>query len=415
MMQSAWKRKLSALTAAAVIAASGFCQLPAEGAGSPYLTIEQVSVTEESLADGTAVAVDVTLCGNTDGFLAASFGIAYDISLTFDHLELGDGVGTMFEYASNDESGVVWFAGACGDAADSVSEEDEVLCTLYFTLPETAVPGDQFRIDYLWKGLDGSSAFWKDATRSNIIGNMQADSQSGSISVFDPDAASLSSTNLSVHIGGTKTLQVLNYTDQVTWVSSNTNIATVTDGAVTGVSAGSCQVYAFLSDGSYLICNIQITEDAYYEIAETDVIYLTDPEQAVYVSLPESDSLLSPSWLSSNTAVVTVENGKLTGLQNGSATVYAIVGSQVYSVIVIVEYPEENNNDCLIGDVDLNGIIDVMDVIALSQCIMGISDLEGDSQVTADAYHDELIDNSDTLAIMKYLVKLETTLPVEIE
>ncbi len=413
MKQSLRTYKRFALTAAAVIAASNFCLLPAEGAGSPYLTIEQVSVTEETLADGAAVAVDIMLCGNTDGFLAASFGIAYDISLSFDHAELGEGVGSLFEYACNDESGVVWFAGACGNAEDSVSDEDEVFCTLYFTLPDTAAPGDQFRMDYLWKGLDGSSAFWKDSTHSNIIGNLQADSQTGGIFVFDPDAAVLSSSNLSVHVGGTKTLQVLNYTDQVTWVSTDTSIATVTDGAVTGISSGSCQVYAFLSDGSYLISNIQITEDAYYAIAETDVIYLTDPEQTVYVTLPESDSLLTPSWLSSNTSIVTVDNGKLTGLQNGSATVYAINGSQVYSVIVMVEFSEETPADCMIGDVDLNGDINVLDVITLSQCLMGISDLEGDSQLAADAYHDNSIDYTDTLAIMKYLVKLETALPVE--
>ncbi len=395
-------------TAVLLFSISEFQPIPVEGYDIAALTIAQVSVTEEELEQTQTVAVDVQIAANTEGFLAAEFGILYDTALTLDSVDFGDGTGSCFQYACNPDSGVIWFTGASSSAENTANSEEETLFTLFFTLPENASVGDSYAIDFLWKALDGSSAFWYIGNHTNCIGNVQSASRSGSITIPDPSAPALDHAELQVHIGGTKQLSVLNYEESVTWFSDNTQIATVTDGAITGVTAGSCRVYAYLSSGTLLSCNIKVTEEAYYDMTETNIVYLTDPEQVVYLQLPESETLQTITWISDNTSIVTVDNGKLQGIQNGAASVYAILGSQVYVTQVVVDYPE----DYVSGDVDLDGTVSIMDVILLSQSLMGTEQLSEQAALAADAYYNHQIDSMDMLSILKYLVGLESALPI---
>lgn len=409
MEDSLMRRFCCFCTSAVFLAASGILPVPVAAAATPSLSISQVSVTEDAIAQGSAVAVDVLLNDNTEGFLAASFGIAFDTALTFDHVDFGNDAGSCFEYACNQELGALWFSGASGSAEDSATAEETTLFTLYFIVPEDTSPGDVYDIQFLWDGLDGNSGFWCVGNHTNIIGNIQSVSHNGGISVLDPTAPCLDQTDISIHVGGTKQLSVLNYSAQPTWVSDDAAIASVSaDGTVTGVAEGSCKIYAFL-DNAYLICSVTVTEDAYYDVSTTSIVYIIDPDQQVYLQVPDTGALLTPTWFCDNTAVVTVDNGKLQAIQNGSATVYAICGNQVYTTQVVVDFEE----DLLSGDVNLDGNVTITDVIKLSKALQGADYLTTDSTVTADAFYDELINTMDALTIMKFLVHIETALPVQ--
>ncbi len=70
------------------------------------------------------------------------------------------------------------------------------------------------------------------------------------------------------------------------------------------------------------------------------------------------------------------------------------------------------NPDVLYGDVDLNGTVNIMDVITLSQGLMGVSVLTADQAEAADVNLDTVPNGTDSLLILQHLVKLIPELPV---
>lgn len=118
--------------------------------------------------------------------------------------------------------------------------------------------------------------------------------------------------------------------DDLTFKSSDENVATVTpDGTVTAVSAGSAVITATLGNASDE-CTINVSEGA---TVESVVITPADLALAVGESatltaevLPEQIEVV---WSSTNTDVATVdENGKVTGVASGFATIMASAGGK---------------------------------------------------------------------------------------
>ncbi len=119
----------------------------------------------------------------------------------------------------------------------------------------------------------------------------------------------------------------------VTWSSADTSIAKVdANGKVTGVSAGKTTITVKTTDGGYeASCTVTVTEEEIavesitldptaveLEVGETTTITATViPEDATYDSI---------TWTSSNDAVATVENGEITAVAEGTATITAAIG-----------------------------------------------------------------------------------------
>ena len=74
--------------------------------------------------------------------------------------------------------------------------------------------------------------------------------------------------------------------------------------------------------------------------------------------------------------------------------------------------PSSEKTDLLYGDVNEDNSVNIMDIILLNKAIYGKAELSDKAQKQADAMHDDKIDASDSLAIMKYIVKLIPELPV---
>ncbi len=89
--------------------------------------------------------------------------------------------------------------------------------------------------------------------------------------------------------------------------------------------------------------------------------------------------------------------------ENGSLTV---VGDEV------TEPETEPVSDVVYGDVDCNGKVEILDVIALSKSLMGSGTLSTQGAANADVDQNTTINTTDALNIMKYLVKLIENLPV---
>lgn len=73
---------------------------------------------------------------------------------------------------------------------------------------------------------------------------------------------------------------------------------------------------------------------------------------------------------------------------------------------------ETTGGDVVYGDVNSDGEVDILDVIALNKFLLGSVSLSADAQKNADVDGNETIDSTDSLNILKKVVKIIDTLPV---
>ncbi len=120
-----------------------------------------------------------------------------------------------------------------------------------------------------------------------------------------------------------------NATDQsVTWTSSNTKVATVSDGEVKGISAGTATITITTTDGSYKdTCAITV-KSAVIEVTGISLnVHDVTIEEGAYAALvatvtPSNATTKSVVWYSMDTSVATVgNNGKVYGVAPGTTSV----------------------------------------------------------------------------------------------
>lgn len=63
----------------------------------------------------------------------------------------------------------------------------------------------------------------------------------------------------------------------------------------------------------------------------------------------------------------------------------------------------------------LNGIVDLTDAIMLNKQLAGVIIFTSAQQKNADCYRDGSIDDKDATALMRFVISLIDTLPVEVE
>ncbi len=378
---------------------------PVLGGETPVLTISAVQTTMESLTENATVAVDVTLGNNPDGFLATSFGISYDPALTLEYVESQQAAGKAHCSAINADEHLVWFSGASAGADTAGMDSAETIFILHFTLPEDAAAGQSFPVTFQWNNADQKQGYWHITDRSNVIGGVQANAVNGSISIFDPNTPALSDDDLTLSVGDTAQLSVTN-ADSVMWQSSNQSIAEVSGGLITAKAEGTCTIYA-ITGNVMLSCALTVTKDAIYDVTEKTTVYLRDPEKIVTLTHPETEN--GCIWLSMDTQIVTVDNGTLRGISNGTAQIVCNCGAANHIVQVIVEYPEAISGT---GDVNQDNDVDILDVLALNRNLLIGEALNSTQQLAADVDLNTHINFADSLNILKHAIGLIQELPV---
>ncbi len=160
-----------------------------------------------------------------------------------------------------------------------------------------------------------------------------------------------------ITVGGTTTLtaSVLPVdagNANVYWGSSNTAVAVVTNGVVTGVSEGTAIITATATDGSgcSASCNVTVSNSAptptpsnTFAISETALNLTAGSTRQLYTRLDGADTTSGTSWSSTDTSVATVVNGKVTAKSAGTATITALfdVGGTrytAYSTVTVTGY-----------------------------------------------------------------------------
>ena len=160
-------------------------------------------------------------------------------------------------------------------------------------------------------------------------------------------SVSLSKTTADLEIGSTlqlsATVSPSNATDKsVTWSSSNASAATVTPtGLVTGKAEGTSNITA-TAGGKSATCKVTVKKPAVavtsVELDKTDITLDAGESLTLKATVkPDDATNKSVTWGSSKTNVATVDNsGKVTGVDNGIASITATSGGKSASCKVTV-------------------------------------------------------------------------------
>lgn len=161
----------------------------------------------------------------------------------------------------------------------------------------------------------------------------------------------LSSSNTTMQTGTSKqltsTVKPLNATDkEVTWTSSDTSVATVTNGKITAVKAGTATITVTTKDGSYkATCKVTVKDPVKVsdvKLNQTSLTLTVGGSKTIVATVSPNDAAnKSVTWSSSNTSVATVTNGKITAKRAGTATitVTTVDGKKVATCEVTVNAP----------------------------------------------------------------------------
>lgn len=146
----------------------------------------------------------------------------------------------------------------------------------------------------------------------------------------------LNKTSLALKIDDTETLTATisptDATDKtVTWSSSDTKVATVSDsGKITAKSVGSTVITATTADGKQkATCNVSVSKKdeekpkiTEIKLNKTSITLKVDETETLKATIePDDASDEELTWSTSNSSVATVKDGKITAKKAGSATI----------------------------------------------------------------------------------------------
>ena len=178
------------------------------------------------------------------------------------------------------------------------------------------------------------SAPSSDSTRPSDTSNEKPTDEKPTTPVNPPVPAvkvSLDRTTLSLPVGeqDTLTATVVGADDPtLTWSSSNPAVASVENGTVTAIAEGTAEITVALSDGTSATCTVTVTASvvpASSVVLDTEQLTLMVGENATLTAtvLPDTATDKRVFWRSSNASVAMVQNGLVTAVGKGTATVTA--------------------------------------------------------------------------------------------
>ncbi|MBP3941335.1 MAG: Ig-like domain-containing protein, partial [Christensenellaceae bacterium] len=157
----------------------------------------------------------------------------------------------------------------------------------------------------------------------------------------------------------TATVLPENATDKtIEWLTSNEDVAVVENGKVTALKAGSAMIKAATPDGKiYAVCDITVEEKAAVKVTGVSLDVsektLTEGESFTLTAAvsPTDAENKAVSWASSDPDAAKVENGKVTALKEGTATITVTTedGSFTASCKVIVAAKEVEPDGSIIA------------------------------------------------------------------
>ena len=158
---------------------------------------------------------------------------------------------------------------------------------------------------------------------------------------------SVSPTSLSLVEGEsgdiTATVSPSNADDKtVIWDSSDNSVATVSNGKVTAVKAGSATVTAKSADGGFTAsCAVtvaaKVIDVSSVSLSKTELTLTEGDSETITATVKPDDATdKTVTWSTSDAAVATVDGGKITAVKEGTATITAKAGDKTATCAVTV-------------------------------------------------------------------------------
>ena len=174
---------------------------------------------------------------------------------------------------------------------------------------------------------------------------------------------SLDYVSAALKTGETFQLSVVNAEGQspasVTWSSSDTSIATVSQsGLITAVAPGDTFINAKLEGGT-LLCKVTVAQEYSYSLDKTELdIAVGGSDQLKLITTPAGgESSRQHIFSSSDPSVATVDGGtgKVTGVNKGTATITCLVdGEELKATVTVREYTVKIGTEVLTSEMNLN-------------------------------------------------------------
>ena len=132
---------------------------------------------------------------------------------------------------------------------------------------------------------------------------------------------------------------------KVTWATSNSNVATVTEGTVHAMNAGNATITASAGAKS-ATCNVTVLEIPVSSVSlnkTTLFMYIGNKETLTASISPENATNKTVTWSSSDPGVASVSDGVITAIKYGATTITAAVGGQAATCRVsVIPIPVES-------------------------------------------------------------------------
>ena len=337
MKRSSYIKFISACLSAAILTA-GISFVTSNAVTAPKLTIQSQNFSPTELPADRSAVLDVSISGNTDGFVAGSFGIAYDNALLYRNVEAADSMGETFEIIANEEQHIIWFVSASGSPYKT-GDIAETMFQLTFELSSQAENGGNFPVQFVWKGLDGSPAYWYAEKGNNILSELQQNAQNGGVSIHG--GSTLNYTELKMNQETTQQLVLYNAAGTPRWLSTNPKVASVDqNGVVTAISPGECNIRVNI-DRTFKDCHVIVNEADIYSILDEQPLMLKNPKRDVILEYPDAQA--SVFWGSFDPDLIDIDqNGKLSFTPGVScmATIYGECNGDAPMRDVYIEYSD---------------------------------------------------------------------------
>lgn len=222
-----------------------------------------------------------------------------------------------------------------------------------FTLVATIKPDDATDKTVTWNSSDASIAsVAKGKVKALKEGTTTISAKAGEKTatcsvvvakrIIAVTSVSLNKTELSLTKGQSETLVATIKPDDATdktvsWSSSNTGVATVEDGKVTAVGGGEATITAKAGEFE-ATCHITVTVPVTSISLDKTTMTIEEGTTASLTATvqPNDASDKSVEWSSSDESVAMVENGTITAVKEGSATIMARAGDKTAECKVTV-------------------------------------------------------------------------------
>lgn len=199
--------------------------------------------------------------------------------------------------------------------------------------PTIAFVADEMGKQYLYLIKDGTVSITAMQSGTHNYEAAQDISKAVTVKAKMATGLSLNPSLADIHVGESITLTAKISPESViekgvNWSSSDSNVATVKDGVVVGISIGTAIITAKTTDGSNLstTCTITVSPILASSISldKTSVSIKLDEEITLTaLVLPETTTNKEITWTSSNSKIAQVHDGVITPVSQGFATITA--------------------------------------------------------------------------------------------